>query len=114
MKSLDQIAKKPQLIAIELDDENTINEFGDTVVFWIPEFIDIKTYFRYFQSLNEEKENIGELLQMLVLNQQGQPILTDGNNIPAGLAISAIAKINEHLGKSKTKSSTKEDGKQVI
>ena len=114
MKSIDQIARKPQLTEITLDSEDIISQFGDSVIFWIPEFIDIKTYFRYFQTLNEEKENISEILEMLVLDQQGQKALADGRSIPAGLAIAIIQKINEHLGKSETKSLMKSDGNQVI
>ena len=32
---LTQLAAKPQLIRIELNDEETIKEFGDSIEFWI-------------------------------------------------------------------------------
>jgi hypothetical protein len=112
MKSISEFARKPELIKIELDDPAVIEEFGDTVVFYMKDFVDINTYFDFFQSQSENHGRIGAILQKLILNEKGEPVLKEGEELPATLAVLALTKVNEALGKSKTKPSTNTAGDQ--
>ena len=102
MKTIGEFARKPELIKIELDSEDIQHEYGDTVVFYMKDFVDINTYFEFFRGQAEQKE-MGHILQTLVLNEEGQPMLKEGEELPASLALAALGRINEKLGKSETR-----------
>jgi hypothetical protein len=53
---------------------------------------------------------LNEVLKKLIVNKDGQPALKEGQALPVDLAVAALSKINENLGKSKTKSLMSETG----
>jgi len=50
------------------------------------------------------------MLQKIVLNAEGQPAIAEGNALPIDLTIAVLSKVNETLGKSKTKPLMNETG----
>ena len=112
--NIEQFAKKPELIKIILDSDEIKSEYGDEVIFWMKEFVDINTYFDFYrtQTQTDNSGELGNILQKIILNEQGQPAIKEGHELPAGLAIAALGKINDILGKSETKPLTKEAGTQ--
>lgn len=108
-----KLAKKPELIEIVLDDESLVKEYGDSITFWMKDFIDISTYFDFFRSQSDNAgDDLNAILAKLILNKQGKPALAEGECLPVDITMAALTKINENLGKSKTKSLTPETGKQ--
>lgn len=112
MRNINEFVKKPQLTQIVLDDEDTVNTFGDSVIFYMKDFVDVNTYFDFFRSQSENSNQLNEVLQRLILNDQGKPVLRDDETLPIELAVKVLTKINEILGKSKTKPLMKEVGTQ--
>lgn len=112
MKTIGDFARKPEMVQIVLDHEDIINEFGDKVIFYMKDFVDINTYFDFYRSQSENNGELGTILEKIILNEDGQPALKEGDQLPVNLAVAALAKINETLGKLKTKSSTSETGNQ--
>lgn len=112
MKSLTEFAKKPQLIEIVLDDADIVEEFGEPVVFYIKDYVDITTYFDFYKAQAEERHRLNEVLNRLVLDKDGNPMLQPDEVLPLNLSVSVLAKINDNMGKSKTKPSMKETGNQ--
>ena len=112
MKTIGEFARKPELIKIELDSEDIQREFGDSVVFYMKDFVDISTYFDFFQAQAESSDQLSVILQRLILTEDGLPALTPDRQLPASLAIAALTRINETLGKFGTKSLMKQDGIQ--
>mgnify|MGYP003348340938 CR=1 FL=1 len=112
MKSISEFARKPQLVKIVLDGDDIKEEFGDTVTFYMKDFVDINTYFEFFRSQSDDNGKLSEILQKIILNEEGNPVLKEGDQLPVNLAVSALTKINETLGKSKTKPSMSETGNQ--
>jgi hypothetical protein len=101
-----QFAKRPELVEIVIDDENIVKEYGEPITFWMRDFVDINTYFDFFKSQSDKGEGqLGVLLQKLILNDQGQPVMAEEEALPVDITIAALTKINETLGKSKTRSS---------
>jgi hypothetical protein len=96
---LSQLAAKPQLIKLELNDEITIKDFGEPVEFWTwdRQPLDI------FMKLASVKDNnMGDLIGItknLILDEQGKEIITKENMLPTSLLVAAISKITETLGK---------------
>jgi hypothetical protein len=101
------LAKKPELHQIVIDAEEIVKEYGDTITFWMYDHVDINTYFDFFRSQQEKDgSELNVLMRKIILNEQGQPSLSDEDQLPVDIAIAALTKINETLGKSKAKSST--------
>ena len=108
-----QLARKPQLVEIRLDDENLVKEYGEPIVFWMLDFVDINTYFDFFKSQSDKSgQELNTLMRKIILNAEGKPALGDDEGLPIDISIAALTKINETLGKSKTKSLIQSSGTQ--
>jgi hypothetical protein len=110
---ISKLAKKPQLIEIVVDDEGIVTEYGEPITFWMMDFIDINTYFEFFRSQTEKSgQEMNVLLRKIILKNDGTPALGDDESLPIDIAVAALSKINESLGKSKTKSLIQPSGIQ--
>lgn len=110
-----QLAKKPELVEITLDDEAIVKEYGEPITFWMKDFVDINTYFDFFRSQSDKTgDELTQLLAKLILNKEGQVVLAEGETFPIDITIAALTKINECLGKSRTKRSIPPDGTQPV
>jgi hypothetical protein len=108
-----QLAKKPQLVEIIIDDEDIVKTYGETITFYMMDFVNINTYFDFFKSQNEKDgETLNHLLKQIILKSDGTPALADEEGLPIDISIAALTKINETLGKSKTKPLTQSSGTQ--
>jgi hypothetical protein len=112
--NIGNFAKKPELIKIEINDPDITANYNGEVSFWLYDSVDINTYFNFFKSqADQDGSQLNELLRNLILDEQGNKAILEGNVLPVDLAIAAITAINERLGKSKTKASIPESGNQL-
>lgn len=96
---LTQLAAKPQLVKITIDDEDTVKEYGEAVEFWVWDRQPIERFVR-MATLNTD--NFGALVEAvneMVLDEAGKPICSDGLTLPAGIMTRVINKVVETLGK---------------
>lgn len=108
-----QLARKPQLIEMVLDDAELVAEYGEPIKFWMMDYVDISTYFEFFRSQGEGNgEHLNQLLRSIILNAEGKPVLEGDEALPIDISVAALTKINETLGKSKTKPLTQNSGAQ--
>lgn len=112
MSNIAQFAKKPELIKIQITDEDVIKSYGE-VFFYVYDIVDISTYFEFYQ-LQSQKEGaeLMTLMRRLILDESGKPALKDSDSLPVDLALAAIAAVSAELGKSRTKPSTPTVGEQ--
>lgn len=111
--NIQQFAKKPELVKIEITDPAVVEAYDGTVSFWIFDSVDIATYFDFFKSQAEnDGEKINELVRKLIRNEQGEICIEEGHVLPVDLAVASLTAINERLGKSRTKSSIQPAGDQ--
>lgn len=97
---LSQIASKPKLIELSIDDEEIINEYNEALVFytWDRQPMDV---FTRMANLSEQN-NIAELLEIvrtLVLDEDGKQILEKDSTLPTSVLMKVIGKVTEQLGK---------------
>lgn len=108
-----KVAKKPQLVEVLIDDEDIVNNYGESITFYMLDFVDINTYFDFFKSQSDKNgDNLNKLLRKIILKEDGTPALGDEEGLPIDISIAALTKINETLGKSRTKPSTQNSGTQ--
>lgn len=107
------LAKKPELVKVILDNEELVESYGEPITFWMKDFVDINTYFDFFKSQGEsEGQKLNELMRKIILNEQGDPAIAEDEALPIDIAVGALTKINETLGKSRAKSLTSKIGTQ--
>jgi hypothetical protein len=101
------LARKPELHEVIIDNEDIVKEYGEPITFWMYDHVDINTYFDFFRSQNnKDGQELNALMRRLILNREGQPTLSEDEALPVDISLAALTKINETLGKSRTKSST--------
>lgn len=96
---LNQIAAKPQLISVILDDEDTIKEFGEPLEFntWDRQPLDI--FLKLANRNQDDATGMIDIVRTLILDPEGKEIIKDGVTIPTTILMRVISKIVELLGK---------------
>jgi len=96
---INQLAAKPQLIKITLDDQEVIDATGESVDFWT---WDRQPLDKFMKLASVKADNPGELIDLvrtLILDEEGKEVITAETMIPTGVLVKAIGKIVETLGK---------------
>lgn len=95
---LSQLAAKPQLIKLELNDEDIIKEYGEPLEFWI---YDRQPIDKFIEMATVGNENYGEMIRMvnsMVMDEDGTIIATDGRVFPSKIVLKIINKVVDTLG----------------
>ncbi|CAB4137120.1 hypothetical protein UFOVP322_13 [uncultured Caudovirales phage] len=96
---LSQIAKKPQLIKVSIDDEDIVKEFGEPLEFytWDRQPMDI---FLKLSSVDTGNQSaIISSVRELVMDEQGKQILSGEEVLPTWILMRVMTKVVESLGK---------------
>lgn len=110
---ISQLAKKPQLVKLILNEEELVKTYGEEITFWMYDVVDINTYFDFYKNQSEQDgERLMQVLRRIIMNEQGKPAITEDSVLPVDITLAVLIKINEHLGKSKARLSEKETGTQ--
>jgi hypothetical protein len=96
---LSKIAKKPQLIKVELDDEEVIKQFGESLEFWTWDRQPMEVFLQLSSVTGEDQRQVIETVRKLILDENGEPILMGEEIIPTGILLKVITKVVEGLGK---------------
>jgi hypothetical protein len=96
---LAQIAKKPQLALMSLDDEETVKEFGEPLEFytWDRQPMDI-----FLKLSTVDPTNQGAIISAvkeLVMDEKGNKILEGEDVLPTNVMLRVMTKVVEGLGK---------------
>ena len=96
---LTQLAAKPQLVKIELTDEDTITEYGEALEFWIWDRQPMDKFVRLAQMKGEDMSDLITAVNEMVLDEEGNPVVKDGLVLPTNVMTKVIGKVVETLGK---------------
>ena len=105
---LSQLAAKPQLIKITLDDEDTVKEFGEALDFYIHDRQSMDVFVRLATLDYTNFGQVASLVKELVLDEEGKTVVKDDLVLPTHILMKAITKVIEELGKSVATTTTKE------
>lgn len=98
---LKELASKPQLIRVVLNDEETVKEYGDEIEFWVWDKQPLAKFIK-FANVSAESESFPELVEFcaqLIMDEAGMPVLQEGEVLPAAIMVRCINKVVEQLGK---------------
>jgi hypothetical protein len=96
---LTQLAAKPQLVKIELADEDVVKEFGEALEFWIWDRQPMDKFIRLAQMKGEDMSELIAAVNDMVLDEEGNPVVKDGLVLPTNVMTKVIGKVVETLGK---------------
>lgn len=96
---LTQLAKAPQLIRIELDDEDIRKEYGDSLEFFI---FDRQPLDQFIKLATAKQDDIGSMIEMInamILDESGERVMKDNLTLPSNIILKVVNKVTETLGK---------------
>jgi hypothetical protein len=96
---INQIASKPQLIMVTLDDEATTKELGETLDFWTWDRQPLDKFMKLASIKHDKPEEIIAVVKTLILDENGKEVITGDVMIPTQILIRIIQKVVETLGK---------------
>jgi hypothetical protein len=96
---INQIASKPQLIKVTLNDEDTITELGEELDFWTWDRQPLDTFMKLASIKNDNPKEIIEVVRGLILDEEGKEVIKGDVMLPTQILIRIIQKVVETLGK---------------
>lgn len=93
---LKDLAKKPQLKQVTLDDEFIVQAYGEPVEFWMYDRQDLPTYIR-LSKISENANDLPALVREMVLDEKGKPVLGD-EILPVEIMVRVIEAVVKNLG----------------
>lgn len=104
---LSQLASKPQLIKITIDDEAIVEKYGEAVEFWIYDRYDMDVYMQLLNTEESDIKKLTDVVKDMLFDEDANKIITDGEVLPADILIKVIEKTVSHLGNGMTQTSEK-------
>jgi hypothetical protein len=98
-KTLTQLAAKPQLIKITLNDAAIIEKYEDELEFYIYDRQPIEKFIKIATTMNTDYTSAVGMMNDLILNEDGSQVCKDGLVLPSDVMSLAIQKVIEQLGK---------------
>jgi hypothetical protein len=96
---INQLANKPQLIQVTLDDNQTVELYGEPIEFWTWDRQPLDVFMKLASVKEDNPAEIINLVRTLILDEQGNQIVTDDQMLPGSVLVKAISKVVEILGK---------------
>ena len=96
---LTQITAKPKLVKMILDDEDIVKEYGEALEFWIYDRQPMDQFVRLAQMKPEDFQEMVSMVNGMVLDEEGKPVVKDELVLPTGIMTKVIGKVVETLGK---------------
>ena len=96
---LTQLASKPQLIKITLDNAELTERYGDELEFWI---YDRQPIDQFIKMATTGADNYGEMIKMvneMILDEAGSRVITGDDVLPNDVMVAVISAVVERLGK---------------
>jgi hypothetical protein len=110
---ISKFAKRPTLTKIVMDDAEIVETYGEAIEFHMLDQMSISTYFEFYRLQQEQdSDKLNDLIRKIILKDDGMPALEENEIFPVDLTLGLLVKINDFLGKSKTKASTPQTGEQ--
>jgi hypothetical protein len=105
---LSQLAAKPQLVKVEITDEEVVKEFGEPLEFWVYDRQDMDKFIKLATLDYTSFGEVTALVKELLLDEEGKQIINDDVVLPTNVLMKAITTVIETLGKSVLTNTTPE------
>lgn len=96
---LSQLAAKPQLIEISIDDADTITEHGEPLIFYTWDRQPLPMFMKLASITGSDSSGLVDIVRTLILDEHGKEIINNDSMLPTPVLLRCIAKITDMLGK---------------
>lgn len=101
---LSELKSKPKLIKVVVDTDLVVEAYGEPVEFWMYDRQDLPTFLR-LANVSEDQASVMELVRDLVLDENGKPVLEQGEVLPIEILMAVIEAMVQNLGNFKSQTS---------
>lgn len=102
---LQELAAKPKLEKIILDSEDIIALYGEPLEFYMYDRQDLPTFIKLVQ-MKDDQLGLFNLIKDIALDENGKPVLNDGEILPMDVMAAVITGVVDKLGNSKPQTMT--------
>lgn len=95
---LSELSQKPKLIKILIDKKEIVKKYGEELEFHIYDRQPLDVFTK-LANAKEDTAGVTELIQEMILDENGQPVVKDGNILPLDVIMEAVTLITKELGK---------------
>ena len=96
---LSELAKKPQLVKVTIDDADIVADFGEPLEFWTWDRQPMDTFLKLASLDQNNTASVIEAVRGLVLDESATPVITGENTLPTKVMMRVITAVVESLGK---------------
>jgi hypothetical protein len=96
---LSQLAAKPQLIKVVLDDEEVMKEFNEAIEFYTWDRQPVETFMKLATIGQSDPKTMFTIIKTLILDEQGKEIITDEVMLPSNILLKVVGRVVDLLGK---------------
>lgn len=97
--NLKDLAAKPQLTKLTIDDEDIVSQFGEPLDFYTWDRQPMDVFLNIARGGKEDMGAVIEVMKDLIMDEAGSPIMKDGMVLPGPVLIACVNKIVVALGK---------------
>lgn len=94
---LKELAAKPKLERVIVDDEVIVKAYGEPLEFYMWDRQDLPTYLK-IATLKEDQTQLFEIVRDVVLDEQGNRVLGDGEQLPVDIMVPVLYAAMGKLG----------------
>jgi len=96
---LSDIAKKPTLIEVTIDDAVIVEQYGEALTFWTWDRQPMDVFLKLASLDQKNTSSVISAVRELILDSEGKQILTDSITLPTQLMMRVISLVVDRLGK---------------
>jgi hypothetical protein len=93
------LAAKPALTKLTLDDAEIVEQYGEPLEFYTWDRQPLDVFLKLSNNIGKDQNAVVDSLKTLVLNAEGNPVMTDGALLPIKVMVAVLAKVMDSLGK---------------
>lgn len=98
---LKELATKPQLTKIVLDDDEIVEKYSEPLEFYVYDKQPLAEFVK-FSVTSQEDENYAEMIDFcsgMILDEEGEKVMTDGQLLPNSILVKCVNEVVKQLGK---------------
>jgi len=96
---LSELSKKPQLVIMTLDDEETVKEYGEPLEFYTWDRQPMDLFLKMSSVKADNQGAIIDVVKDLIMDEQGNKLIEGENVLPGKILLRVMTKVVEGLGK---------------
>lgn len=95
--NIKELARKPELKKITVDNPIVVEAYGEAVDFWMYDRQSVPTYLQLAQ-LKDDHNQLFTIIKTIIMDEQGLPVLNDGEMLPIDIMIPILEAAIRELG----------------